>query len=65
MPNLDPGKISILKATIFDMDVAALKQVLFGMVEILKQHPSILKDVFVELVEDGRKYNAANVGGSK
>ena len=64
MPNLEHEKISVLKATIFDMDVAALKQVLFGMVEILKQHPSILKDVFIELVEDGRKYNAMKVGGS-
>jgi len=65
MPNLDREKISVLKATIFDMDAAALKQVLFGMVEILKEHPSILEKVFVELVEDGRKYNAVKVGGSE
>jgi len=65
MPNLDREKTSVLKATIFDMDAAALKQVLFGMVEILKEHPSILGKVFVELVEDGRKYNAAKVGGAE
>lgn len=48
-----------LKALIFDLDEKASKQVLFGMVDILTQHPSVLRNVFIELVSDGRDYHKA------
>ena len=59
MPLLDINYAKDLKALIFDLGENACKQVLFGMVEILTQHPSVLKNVFVELVSDGRDYQKA------
>jgi len=56
---LDSNYAKDLKALIFDLNEKACKQVLFGMVEILTQHPSVLKNVFVELVSDGRDYHKA------
>lgn len=65
MDKLNAETASAVKAAIFDMESVALKQVLFGMVNILKEHPSILAKAFLELVFDGRKYNAVNMGGLK
>jgi hypothetical protein len=59
MPTLDVNYGKDLKALIFDLDEKACKQALFGMVEILTQHPSILRNVFMELVSDGRDYHKA------
>ena len=59
MPTLDSNYAKDLKALIFDLDEKACKQVLFGMVEILTQHPSVLRNVFIELVSDGRDYHKA------
>lgn len=61
MSLLDSNYAKDLKALIFDLDENACKQVLFGMVEVLTQHPSVLKNVFVELVSDGRDYHKAKV----
>ena len=61
MPPLDVNYSKDLKALIFDLDEKACKQILFGMVEILTEHPSILRNVFVELVSDGRDYHKAIV----
>lgn len=61
MPLLDVDYSKDLKALIFDLDEKACKQVLFGMVEILKQHPSVLRNVFIELVSDGRDYYKARM----
>lgn len=54
MGNISREYAKDLKALIYDLDERASKQVLYGCVEILTQHPSILKDVFVMLVSDGR-----------
>lgn len=59
MQLLDSNYSKDLKALIFDLDEKACKQVLFGMVEILTQHPSILRNVFISLVSDGRDYHKA------
>ena len=59
MQLLDIKYAKDLKALIFDLNEKACKQVLFGMVEILTQHPSILRNVFVELASDGRDYQKA------
>jgi hypothetical protein len=56
VPTIDKNYANDLKALIFDLNEKACKQVLFGCVEILTQHPSVLKDVFIELVSDGRDY---------
>ena len=57
MDILDSHYAKDLKALIFDLDEKACKQVLFAMVEILTQHPSILRNVFIALVSDGRDYH--------
>ena len=62
MPLLDVNYGKDLKALIFDLDEKACKQILFGMVEILTEHPSVLRNVFVELVSDGRDYHKAMMG---
>ena len=59
MQLLDINYAKDLKALIFDLNEKACKQVLFGMVEILVQHPSVLRNVFIELVSDGRDYHKA------
>lgn len=59
MSFLDFNYAKDLKALIFDLDEKACKQVLFAMVEILTQHTSILRNVFMELVSDGRDYHKA------
>jgi hypothetical protein len=41
-----------MKAQIYDLSEQACKQALFGMVEILKEHPSILLVAFRLLIED-------------
>ena len=56
---LDSNYAKDLKALIFDLNEKACKKVLFGMVEILTQHPSVLRNVFIELVSDGRDYHKA------
>jgi len=61
MKLLDANYAKDLKALVFDLDEKACKQVLFGMVEILTEHPSVLRNVFVELVSDGRDYHKATM----
>jgi len=61
VPILESQYAKDLKALIYDLDEKALKQVLFGCVEILTQHPSILRNVFIELVSDGRDYYKARI----
>ena len=61
MALLDVNYAKDLKALIFDLNEKACKQVLFGMVEILVQHPSVLRNVFIELVSDGRDYQKARM----
>lgn len=57
MPVLPKEEASILKAQIFDLTEEGAKQALYGMVEILKEHPSVLLVAFRLLVEDGAKYS--------
>lgn len=47
-----PEDAKTLKAQIFDLSEKAAKQALFGMVQILEQHPSILMNVFKMIIED-------------
>lgn len=53
-----------LKALIYDLNEKASKQVLYGCVEILTQHPSVLKDVFIQLISDGRDLSKAYQNGA-
>lgn len=59
MPTLPKEEAGILKAQIFDLTEKGAKQALYGMVEILEQHPSILLMAFRLLIEDATKYSKA------
>lgn len=57
MPILERETIQGLKAAIYDLTEQGAKQALYGMVEILSEHPSILAKVFELIVDDARKYS--------
>jgi len=65
------GKISYeksqdLKAIIYDLDERAIRQVLFGIVEILKVKSSVLTDQFKALIDDGARlteFDKASIKG--
>jgi len=65
------GKISYeksqdLKAIIYDLDERAIRQVLFGIVEILKLKSSVLTDQFKALIDDGARlteFDKASIKG--
>lgn len=59
MPNLEKEESRALKATIFDLSEGGAKQALYGMVEILSEHSSVLSKVFSLIVDDARKYSNA------
>ena len=59
MPVLSKDLGKDLKALIFDLDESGCKQALFGMVDILTEHPSVLMDVFREFIFDARSYAKA------
>ncbi len=55
MPTLPNEEAAIVKAQIYDLSEQACKQALFGMVEILREHPSVLLVAFRLLIEDATK----------
>ncbi len=55
MPNLQKEKVHSLRTKIFDLSGQAAKQALLGMVEILKDRPSILLNPFMLIIEDASK----------
>jgi len=57
VPLLPKDESRILKAQIFDLTEEGAKQALYGMVDILEKHPSILLIAFRLLIEDGAKYS--------
>ena len=57
MPSLSREGCAILKATIDGLSEKGCKQALWGMVEVLRGHPSILEKDFSLIVEDARKYS--------
>lgn len=55
MPILTGEEAKTLKAQVTDLNEAAAKEALFGMIQILNEHPSILTAVFMALISDSRK----------
>lgn len=62
MPNAEKEEGRILRAEIHDLSESAAKQALYGMVEILEQHPSVLLAVFREFMTDAWKMSEAQRG---
>lgn len=63
MPTLPNDEAGILKAQVYDLTETGAKQALYGMVDILKQHPSIAMVAFRLLIEDASKYSEAKKKG--
>ncbi len=64
MPCLPKDEARIVKAQIFDLSERACKEALFGMVQILEEHPSILLTPFRLIIEDAGKYTREVKSGS-
>lgn len=56
MPLLPEDESKIVKAQIYDLSEQACRQALFGMVQILKDHPSVLLTTFRLIIEDASKF---------
>ena len=55
MPGLNKEESKTLKAQVYDLSEKGAKEALFGMVDILEDHDSILTQVFCLLIEDATK----------
>lgn len=64
MPLLLKDESKIVKAQIYDLSERACKEALFGMVQILEEHPSILLTPFRLIIEDASKYTRETNRGS-
>lgn len=63
MPNLEIDDSKDLKAKIDGLSHQACKQILFGMVDLLLFHPSILTKIFRMFIEDGFNILMTKEGG--
>jgi hypothetical protein len=59
MPSMSQEDAKLVKAQIYDLSERGAKQVLYGMVKILVQNPSVMMVAFRLLVEEGGKYSEA------
>jgi len=57
VPSLAREDAKMVRAQIYDLSEQGAKQVLYGMVQILEQNPSVMMVAFRLLVEDGGKYS--------
>lgn len=56
MPILTKDEGTTMKAEVYDLSEQGAKQVLYALIAILEQHPSVLTAVFTEILADGLKY---------
>jgi hypothetical protein len=56
MPMLTKEEAQTMKGVVFDLSENGAKQSLYGMIEILTEHPSVLTKVFSLIVDDARKF---------
>lgn len=45
------------KAAVYDLSELAAKQLLYGIVQILSLRQNLIKEQFLEILDDARKYN--------
>jgi len=57
VPSMSREDAKMVRAQIYDLSEQGAKQVLYGMVQILEQNPSVMMVAFRLLVEDGGKYS--------
>jgi hypothetical protein len=54
---LNPVEARDVKAAVYDLSEAAVKQLLYGVIQILSLKNSVIKEQFLEILDDARKYN--------
>jgi len=54
---LNPVEARDVKAAVYDLSESAAKQLLFGMIQILSLKNSVIKEQFLEILDDARKYS--------
>jgi hypothetical protein len=54
---LNPVEVRDVKAAVYDLSEAAVKQLLYGVIQILSLKSSVIKEQFLEILDDARKYN--------
>jgi hypothetical protein len=54
---LNPVEVRDVKAAIYDLSELACKQLLYGMINILSLKSRVIKEQFLEILDDAQKYN--------
>jgi hypothetical protein len=54
---LNPVEVRDTKAGVYDLSEIAAKQLLYGIITILSFKSSVIKDQFLEILDDAKKYN--------
>lgn len=55
---LNPVESKDVKAAVFELSEVAAKQLLYGMIQVLSLSSCIVKEQFLEILDDARKYGA-------
>ena len=58
MPVLDSREVDELRFAVETMGDVALRQVLYGVIDVMAKSRSILAGAFQDIVEDGLKFNS-------
>lgn len=53
----NPMEARDVKAAVYDLSELSAKQLLYGVIQILSFKSSIIKEQFLEILDDAKKYN--------
>ena len=59
----NPGEARALKAQVYDLSEVAVKQALYGIIQILSVRGNLPRPIFEEIIDDATKYYKAKGGG--
>ena len=54
---LNPVESRDLKAAVYDLSEVAVKQLVYGIIQILSLKSIVIKEQFLEILDDARKYS--------
>jgi hypothetical protein len=54
---LNPMEARDVKAAVYDLSEVSAKQLLYGVIQILSLKNSIIKEQFLEILDDAKKYS--------
>lgn len=59
----NPGEAKMFKAQVYDLSELAVKQALYGIIQILSFKVNMSRTMFEEVIDDSVKYSEARKGG--